>query len=251
MKGHFIVTILLLGTLISFTNCQVFRKSHKHKRVTSSTTTTTAATITEPVPPPPKPLIEEGKYYVVGNIASGKVLTVEGTNFTRNANVIVAEWNDETSSSQTWLGLKSSKHSKSSRFVLIPSRQVYSNPNSHEYINFTSLGNLPQQTEVLTLDSITGNLTTEAYQHGLSSQEWVIEDGKSGQILIRNLGNNQCIKNFDYKAANIFQKIASFISRLRKPYKAKPGPNPLSTLDCSHADITQKWFLELFSQQKL
>jgi len=203
---------------------------------------------------------EDGVYFTIASVPSGKVLTVEGANFSRGANVVAEDWNGEDR--QIWLALLAPKSHQlssifardansgsNSRFVLVPKRQSYSNSKSNNddenksdlSIPKYTLNNLPSLTEVLTLDSLTGNLTTEVYLRAQSSQLWVPEDAGQGRIYLRNLGNNQCVKNFDYKPGNLFQKISSFINRLRKPYKPKPEPKPLSTLDCSSTDITQKW----------
>jgi len=194
---------------------------------------------------------KNGQTFVITSAATGKVFTAGTTgNFTKSSPVLAATWNEEAG--QKWLALEApnviqtsptAREVQSTRFYLIPHRQLWdwSSVTKNEG-NITSPRNLPPFTEVLALDSVTGNLTTEVFKDGSSSQTWIPEDGGEGQIFIRNLGNNQCVKNFDYKPSSLIQKLFSFIRRIRK--HQKHVPNSLSTLDCSPKDVSQKWLAE-------
>jgi len=197
--------------------------------------------------------LTNGQFYVISSASSAKVITAGlDTNFTRGVPVILTTWNDDVN--QKWLALEAprviqitptAREIQSPRYVLVPQLQAWDwdTVTLKGTKNITSTNDLPPFTEVLSLDGVTGNLTTDAFNQASSSQLWIPEDAGEGLISIRNLGNNQCIKNFD-KAASLLQRIFSFIRRIRQHQKPHV-PNPLSTFDCNVKDITEKWIAEL------
>jgi len=147
-----------------------------------------------------------------------------------HSQVIPSEWSD--SDSQQWVPLQVGG---SKRYLLIQKSEW----------NYTKLEELDTVTKALSLDSVTGNVTVEPYTSGSTSQQWTLLKHEAGTdaviFLLRNYGNEQCLKNYDHKDLGLIKRIASFIKRLREPYKPKPPPHPLSTLDCIGSDASQRW----------
>ncbi|XP_035705924.1 uncharacterized protein LOC110847966 isoform X2 [Folsomia candida] len=169
---------------------------------------------------------EDGKFFIVSSVATGKAMTLSGgPTFPKGASVVTSAW--IARDTQTWLALAESSKKEgrviggSKKFVLIPQQQSWNWKDfvSNGDVNIT-LETLPPNTMVLTLDSTAVNLTQEVYADE-SSQKWVVEDVGEGEVLIKNWGNQQCIRNFE-----------------------KKKPSPLGTLACASEDISERWTLE-------
>jgi len=196
---------------------------------------------------------DSGKYFVINSVANKKVITVSGSSFSRDSPIVTSLWT--STDSQKWLALEASSSGRSpngrvvsgpQKFILISKTQKWSWDlfKVNGTVSLPTLETLPENTVVLSLDNSVGNLTQEMYDEESSSQKWVTEDTDDDYVVIRNWGNQQCIKNFDYKPMNIFQVWSKRIRNFFGPHKKKT-PYPLGTLTCSTKDISQKWMLEL------
>jgi len=156
---------------------------------------------------------ENGKFFIINNVASGKAMTVSGPNYRNGSPVVTSPW--IARDTQTWLALFDESSTKKEgrtvggpqKFVLIPQKQTWDWKDyvQNGEVNIT-ITTLPSNTRVLTLDSTAVNLTQEVYADE-SSQKWTTEDGGSGEVLIKNWGNQQCIKNFDHRSLNFLETL--------------------------------------------
>ncbi|ODM97847.1 hypothetical protein Ocin01_08840 [Orchesella cincta] len=147
---------------------------------------------------------KNGQFYTISSLATGKAMTVAGKQFKLEADIVTSPWIAQDN--QLWLALAESTQSG----------KPVSNRRNRK-INAT-IESLPEETVVLTLDNNIVNLTQSLFNDS-SSQKWITEDAGDGHVLIKNWGNQQCIKNFE-KAS------------------------PLGTLACNANDVSEKWLLE-------
>jgi len=188
---------------------------------------------------------EDGKFYIINSVATGRVMTLAGGP-TKAPSVVSSPW--IARDTQTWLALKEiSKQGRTignnQKFVLLSQKQSW---DWKDYVksgsvNF-SVENLPADTHVLSLDPTAVNLTLERYSDG-TSQKWIANELGGGEILLKNWGNQQCVRNFDYKVTNVLESLRRRIDSFFGVFKKKKA-SPLGTLTCDSDDIAERWMLE-------
>ncbi|ODM91714.1 hypothetical protein Ocin01_14970 [Orchesella cincta] len=185
---------------------------------------------------------KNGQFYTISSLATGKAMTVAGKQFKLEADIVTSPWIAQDN--QLWLALAESTQSgkpvsNPEKFVLVPQRQSWDWKDFLETgkINAT-IESLPEETVVLTLDNNIVNLTQSLFNDS-SSQKWITEDAGDGHVLIKNWGNQQCIKNFDLTYLSVYAKGSTTF--LASQEGRKP---PLGTLACNANDVSEKWLLE-------
>lgn len=146
----------------------------------------------------PSRSFQSGQFYRITSAATGRAMTVDGNRFRSNdPDITTSPWISQDN--QVWLALAEKPASSPEKFVLLPQRQpwgewgeVLENGKISE-----KTGKIPGDAVVLTLDSSVVNLTQSVFNDS-SSQKWVsMEAAEDGYVLIKNWGNQQCIKNFE------------------------------------------------------
>jgi len=173
-------------------------------------------------------------------------MTVAGKTFKLEADIVTSPWIAQDN--QLWMALGESTQSgkpvsNPEKFVLVPQRQSWDWKDFVESgkINAT-IESLPEETVVLTLDNSIVNLTQSIFNDS-SSQKWITEDAGDGYVLIKNWGNQQCIKNFDFKQLNLLERVRKRIDSFFGVSRRKKA-SPLGTLACNAQDVSEKWLLE-------
>lgn len=146
---------------------------------------------------------KNGQFYKITSLATGKAMSVDGKKFRmENTDIVTQHWIAQDN--QVWLALAESTQtdkpvSKPEKFILLPQRQSWEEWREileKGRIN-KNMANLPDNAVVLTLDNSVVNLTQSVF-NDTSNQKWVTESAEEDDyVLIKNWGNQQCIKNFE------------------------------------------------------